>query len=172
MLPHYLLVNSLGGLMFTAMLFSVFLPFCEIQYQVANLFILTFIPFFVSINIFIRYEGVYDYCLVTFGEKFMIYYVGNPFSAASRQILIKTLIIATTLGYDAQDKHFSHQRGMEAKDHYFGNCQKLGIKLTPEDFAIANEELDEKYLATSQRFAKYFGEGKGKIDITWSSKPD
>jgi hypothetical protein len=148
--PHFIVETYSGsfffGINFFAMLF--WLNSFSIVIVVETFF------YFFALMVFFRFEGVYQYCIDTYGAAFVEKYIGNPLSNKQvKRLAGKAIVLAVTgvtlIGLNIADQGYNSAMYNKEMDIEIIRRQRLGqTTLTFNEY----NEMQDKFLKRHEPF--------------------
>jgi len=106
MLPYVFTETRLGSLFLSLAIgwSLVGREICTVLFACTFVFEIFFLTFYLCY--FLRLDGVYSYCINTYGSLFVRTYIGNPYTSAQLKLGVKVAVAGSAfLGADQIDRH-------------------------------------------------------------------
>jgi hypothetical protein len=165
--PHFIVETYSGsfffGINFFAMLF--WLNSFSIVIVIETFF------YFVTLMIFFRFEGVYQYCIDTYGAAFVEKYIGNPLSNKRVKELAGKAIVYTAsaaasavaaIALDNFDQSYRDDKYNKAMRIAIEERQKLSLPFTSDSFTEMEDKIRKENLTIFKQVRQSLIEYKKK----------
>ena len=121
----------------------------------------------VTFLIFFRFEGVYQYCIDTYGTEFVEKYIGNPLSDKFVKRLVAKGIVytASTAGavaLDIADQSYRNDMANKEIDTIVARRQKLGATITLDELTKIEDKIRKENLTLLKQVTQSIIELKKK----------
>jgi len=145
--PHFI-VETYSGSFFFAINFYAMLFW--LNYFSIVIVIETFFYFF-ALMVFFRFEGVYQYCIDTYGAAFVEKYIGNPLSNKQvKQLAGKAIVyissVVAAIALDNADQSYRDDKYNKAMDIAIEKRQKLSLPITSDLFTEMEDKIRKENL--------------------------
>jgi len=154
--PHFVVETYSGsiffGINFFAMLF--WLNCFSIVIVIETFF------YFFALMVFFRFEGVYQYCIDTYGAAFVEKYIGNPLSNKQvKQLAGKAIVytssalvsVVAAIALDNADQSYRNDKYHKEMDIAIEKRQKLSLPITSEIYTEMEDRIQKKNLTIFQQ---------------------
>lgn len=167
MFPHFITETRVGSFFFIINFLSMF--FLQNIFSMV-IFIETYF-LLVTFLIFFRFEGVYQYCIDTYGTEFVEKYIGNPLSDKFVKTLVAKGIVYTVsaaastvvaVAVDIADQSYRNDIANKEIDTIVARRQKLGATITLDELTKIEDKIDKKNLTVFKQVAQTIIELKKK----------
>jgi hypothetical protein len=110
--------------------------------------------------VFFRFEGVYQYCIDTYGAAFVEKYIGNPLSNKQiKQLAGKVIVytasaaasVVTAIALDNADQSYRDDKYNKAMDIAIERRQKLSLPITSDLLTEMEDKIQKKNLTIFQQ---------------------
>jgi nucleoside-specific outer membrane channel protein Tsx len=119
--------------------------------------------------ILFRFEGVYQYCIDTYGAAFVEKYIGNPLS--SKQVkqlagkaIVYTASVVAVIALDITDQNYRDDKYHKEMDIAIEKRQKLNLPITSDIFTEMEDKIRKENLTIFKQ-ARQSLRDFGKIDL-------
>jgi len=165
--PHFIVETYSGsfffGINFFAMLF--WLNSFSIVIVIETYF------YFFALMVFFRFEGVYQYCIDTYGAAFVEKYIGNPLSNKQvKQLAGKAIVyvssaaasVVTAIALDNADQSYRDAMSNKQMDIEVTRRQKLSLPITSDLFTEMEDKIRKENLSLLKQVTQTIIELKKK----------
>ena len=125
----------------------------------------------VTLLIFFRFEGVYQYCIDTYGTEFVEKYIGNPMTSPFIKRLAGKAIVYTVsavgaavsaIALDITDQNYRIDMSNKEIDSEIARRQKLGQTITFDQLTTIEKDIRKENLTILKQVTKTIIELKKK----------
>lgn len=167
MFPHFITETRTGSFFFFINFFLMF--FLQNIFSMVILVETYFL--LVTFLIFFRFEGVYQYCIDTYGTEFVEKYIGNPLSdkfvkrLVAKGIVYTVSAAASTAGAVAlniADQSYHNDMANKEIDTIVARRQKLGATITLDELTKIEDKIRKENLTLFKQVTQTIIEFKKK----------
>jgi len=163
MFPHFITETRTGSFFFFINFFSMFF----LQNIFSMVIVIETYFFLVTLLIFFRFEGVYQYCIDTYGTEFVEKYIGNPLSDkfVKRLVgkgIVYTVSAAGVVALDIADQSYRNDMNHKAMRIAIEERQKLSLPITYDLFTEIEDKIHKMNLTIFNKITQTVIELKKK----------
>jgi hypothetical protein len=165
--PHFIVDTYAGsfffGINFFAMLF--WLNYFSIVIVIETYF------YVFALMVFFRFEGVYQYCIDTYGAAFVEKYIGNPLATKqAKQLAGKAIVytasavvsVVAAIALDNADQSYRNDKYNKAMDIAIEERQKLSLPITSDIYTEMEDKIRKENLTILKQVTQTIIELKKK----------
>ena len=167
MYPYFITETRTGSFFFGVCFFSMLL----LQNIFSMIIVIETFFLLVTLLIFFRFEGVYQYCIDTYGTEFVEKYIGNPMTSPFIKRLAGKAIVYTVsaavsavgaVALNIADQSYHNDMSNKEIDSEIARRQKLGQTITFDQLTRIEKDIRKKNLTLLEKVTKTIIELKKK----------